>query len=93
MKKGYTYIIMNANRTLMYVGVTNNIERRANEHKSGEGSIFTSKYAIKYLMYYEEFDDIRDAIAREKNLKNWHREWKFNLVKSVNPDLKEIVFY
>jgi putative endonuclease len=57
---------MNANRTLMYVGVTNNIERRANEHKIG-GSIFTTKYAIKYLVYYEEYDDIKDAIAREKS--------------------------
>jgi putative endonuclease len=92
MKRGFTYIVMNANRTLMYVGVTSNIEQRATEHKTGVGSLFRCKYAIKYLVYYEEYD-ISESIKREKNLKNWHREWKLNLIKSINPERAEIIFH
>ena len=58
-------------------------------HKLGKGSVFTTKYKLSLLVYAEEFDNISDAIAREKQLKNWHREWKWNLVKQQNPRLED----
>ncbi|GAB2760418.1 GIY-YIG nuclease family protein [Salinimicrobium soli] len=91
MKKGYTYILSNRSRTVLYVGVTANINRRMAEHKSGKGGVFTRKYSCNILVYYEEFMDIRQAIAREKQLKNWHREWKWNLIKMKNPELIELL--
>jgi len=63
-----------------------------NSHSEGKGSDFTKRYNLTDLLYFEEFDDIREAIAREKQLKNWRREWKFNLIKKVNPDLKDLTF-
>jgi putative endonuclease len=86
----YTYIMSNYGRNVFYVGVTSNIQARVGEHKNGEGGKFTSKYKCHYLMYFEEFDWIRDAIAREKNLKNWKREWKINLIKSKNLEFKDL---
>jgi putative endonuclease len=90
MKKGFIYIISNKKRTTIYVGVTNNLKRRITEHKEGIGSKFSGKYKLTDLLYYEEIPDIRNAICREKQLKNWHREWKINLIKSFNPDLKDL---
>ena len=90
MKKGYVYILTNFNKTTLYTGVTSNLARRMNEHYGAEGSRFTKKYKCKYLVYYEEFERIVDAIAREKQIKNWHREWKMNLIKSVNPEMLDL---
>ena len=90
MKKSYVYILMNRNRTTNYIGVTNDLLRRVIEHKEGLGSIYTQKYNVKELVYYEEFSDINQAIDREKQLKNWHKEWKLNLIKTINPELKEL---
>ena len=59
-------------------------------HTKGEGSLFTSKYKLTNLVYQEEFQYINDAIAREKQLKNWHREWKINLIGKVNPDWNQL---
>ncbi|MCX6181319.1 MAG: GIY-YIG nuclease family protein [Bacteroidetes bacterium] len=90
MKNGYTYLISNYERTVLYIGVTNDIERRMMEHKSGSGSIFSSQYKCKYLMFFEEFQTISDAIEREKQLKNWRKEWKWNLIKENNPELVDL---
>lgn len=90
MSKGYVYIMTNIARTTLYVGVTNNISRRAWEHKQGNGSKFTSKYKLTILLYAEELDSISDAIAREKQLKNWKRSWKWDLIKSLNPKLVDL---
>ncbi len=90
MKQGYVYIMSNFNRTVLYIGVTNDLERRVKEHKSGKGSSFTSKYKCIYLMYYERMQGIENAIKREKQLKNWKKDWKMNLIKEVNPDLKDL---
>jgi putative endonuclease len=57
----------------------------------GEGGVFTAKYKCKYLMYYEEAPIIVEAITREKQLKNWHREWKLNLIKTINPEFKDLM--
>jgi putative endonuclease len=59
------------------------------KHKFGEGSLFTSKYKLTILIYAEEYDNIGDAIAREKQLKNWHKQWKWNPVKQNNPKLED----
>ncbi len=76
--------------TTFYIGVTNDLERRVAEHKSGEGSIFTTKYNLDRLVYYEIISDIKAAIKREKQLKRWHREWKINLIKELNPTLEDL---
>jgi putative endonuclease len=90
MNSYYTYILSNFARTVFYIGVTNNIQIRLLQHRDGQGSAFTSKYRCHYLMYFETFTDINQAIAREKNLKNWHREWKTNLIRKENPDLLDL---
>ncbi len=90
MNKGYTYIISNQLKTVLYIGVTNNLEGRILQHKNEEGCHFSKKYKCKYLLYFEEFEKITDAILLEKNLKRWHRDWKLNLIKSVNPNLEDL---
>jgi putative endonuclease len=89
-KKYFIYIVSNKIRTTFYIGVTNNLERRVYEHKQGLISGFTQKYNLKDLIYFEEYKDINDAINREKQLKNWHRDWKINLIKKVNPQLDDL---
>ncbi len=92
MRVSYVYIITNKNRTTFYIGVTANLLKRITEHKLGIGSKFTRKYKIKDLIYFEEFNDINKSIDREKQLKNWHRKWKINLIKTVNPTLKTLKY-
>ena len=90
MKTSYTYILTNKYRTTFYVGVTSHLRKRIQEHYEGKGSDFTNKYNLKDLIYYEEFTDINQAIAREKQLKNWRKEWKLDLVKKLNPRLETL---
>jgi len=87
MCKGYVYILTNIERTTLYIGVTSIINKRIWDHKKGKGSKFTAKYKLTILLYAEEYDSISDAIAREKQLKNWRRKWKWELIKKSNPDL------
>jgi len=89
-KVGYVYFLSNYNRNLFYIGVTSNLEGRIRRHKKGKGSNFTKKYNLKYLVYYEEFPNIIHAIQREKQLKNWHHDWKVNLIKRLNPSMKDL---
>jgi len=91
----YVYIVTNYERTTFYIGISNSIIRRMIEHKYGLGSVFTKKYKTKYLVYYESYKYINDAIAREKELKGWSRKKKIDLIKRVNPgmeDLSEAMF-
>jgi putative endonuclease len=90
MSRGFVYILSNYTRTTFYVGVTADLPRRLSEHLCGFGSRFAQRYNLKYLVHYEEYASIVDAIAREKQLKSWHRQWKINLIRSVNPDLKDL---
>ena len=92
MKKGYVYIMTNLKRTVLYIGVTSDLKARIGDHKDGIGSAFTVKYKLKELIYFEEFPDINQAITREKQLKNWHRDWKINLIKSMNPDMRDLYY-
>ncbi len=62
------------------------------QHKNGTGSIFAKKYNVVDLLYFEEYTDIQQAIARETQLKNWHRDWKINLIKTLNPDMKDLSY-
>ncbi|MGA9415593.1 MAG: GIY-YIG nuclease family protein [Terriglobales bacterium] len=78
------YILANRSKTL-YVGVTNNLRRRVWEHRFGNGSAFCKQYKIDRLVYYEGFDDVRNAIDREKRIKGWLRIRKIQLIVSVNP--------
>jgi len=82
----------NKNRTTFYIGVTNDIDRRVAEHKEGIGSAFCIKYNLIDLVYYEQILGIEQAIDREKQLKRWHREWKINLIKSINPEMKDLAY-
>jgi putative endonuclease len=89
VKKYYVYIVGSRSGTL-YIGMTNNIERRMREHKSGEFEGFASKYGCDRLVYYECFDDVRKAIDREKQLKGWVRRKKIALIESVNPRWQDL---
>jgi putative endonuclease len=89
MRQYFVYIMTNRSRTL-YTGMTNNLQRRVEEHRSKLVSGFTSKYNIAQLVYCEEFRGVRDAIAREKEIKGWLRSKKIALIESVNPHWDEL---
>ena len=88
-KQYYVYIAKNVSKTL-YTGVTNNLERRMDEHKRKVGSQFASRYNTTRLSYYEVHADIREAIAREKQIKSWRREKKVALIESMNPTWQDL---
>jgi len=90
MRRYHVYILASRKNGTLYVGVTNNVAARAHEHREGRGSVFTKKYAVKSLVYYECFDRIDEAINREKELKKWRREWKIELIESTNPDWSDL---
>ena len=92
MKSSYIYILTNKYRTTFYIGITVNLSKRIEEHYDETASKFTKKYNTKDLIYFEEFSDIEQAIAREKQLKNWRKEWKLNLVKTLNPNLDTLEY-
>ncbi len=89
MKQFYVYIMTNKSKTL-YVGVTNNLQRRVYEHKNKMIKGFTSKYNITKVVYFEVFNDIKSAIKREKQIKGWLREKKVDLIKSMNPEWNDL---
>jgi len=86
----YVYVLTNRTNRVLYVGVTNNLERRIFEHKNKLVEGFTKKYNLNKLVYYEATNDIDGALEREKQLKNWHRNWKINLINSSNPAWKDL---
>src|SRR5438105_15868433 len=86
----FVYIMTNKPNGTLYIGVTDDIVRRAWEHREGLTKGFTKKYGLKRLVYFEEFAYIDDAIAREKLLKTWLRAWKVRLIKGVNPDWRDL---
>ncbi len=88
--KFWVYIVSNKTRSVLYIGVTNNLVRRICEHKSMEFKGFTCKYKCCDLVYFEEFQNVKDAIAREKELKGWLRSKKDALIATINPELKDL---
>ena len=85
MRDFFVYIITNKNRRVLYIGVTNDIERRLREHREKQVPGFSARYNLTRLLYVESFPDAMSAIAREKQLKGWRREKKVRLIKSINP--------
>ena len=90
-KKGYTYILSNKNHTVLYVGVTSNLPKRMDEHRTGKyKTSFTHRYNVTELMYFEEFSSIVDAITREKQLKAGSRQKKIDLINGLYPEWKDL---
>ncbi|MEA3441819.1 MAG: GIY-YIG nuclease family protein [Chloroflexota bacterium] len=89
-KQYCVYIMTNRYNTVLYTGVTNDLQRRVLEHKSGKGSTFTGKYNIKKLVYFEVTNDINAAIAREKQIKAGSRQKKIDLINSMNPEWNDL---
>jgi len=85
----FVYILTNLNRTVLYTGVTNNLQRRVLEHYRHRSNLrsFTGRYHCYYLIYFESFASIQQAIAREKQIKGWRREKKLALIATDNPGL------
>jgi putative endonuclease len=90
MKHGYVYIMSNWNNTVVYVGVTSNLKARAYQHKSKQTKSFSHRYNTKKLVYYEVFEDMYNAISREKEIKGWRREKKDKLIHSMNPGWRDL---
>ena len=76
----------------MYIGMTSTLKQRIFQHKESLIPGFTQKYKVHLLVYFEEYSDIRDAIAREKQLKKWNRAWKIRLIEKMNPLWKDLYF-
>jgi putative endonuclease len=90
MAKFFVYILASRYRGTMYVGVTNDLSRRVGEHKSGAVPGFTKRHKINRLVYCETYASILEARARERVLKRWRREWKFELVEAQNPHWRDL---
>ena len=86
----WVYILASRRDGVLYVGVTADLARRIREHKDGGGSVFARKYNVTRLVHAERFDDIRNAIEREKRLKRWRRDWKLALIECGNPDWRDL---
>jgi putative endonuclease len=90
MRGGFVYIMTNKRNGILYVGVTNDLTRRAYEHHEGLTKGFTKRYGLKRLVYYEQHDDMRNAIQREKTIKHWSRAWKVRTIHKFNPDWADL---
>ncbi len=91
-KKYFVYILASKKNGTLYIGMTITLRNRVVQHKEGLIPGFTQKYKIDMLVYFEEYQDVRDAITREKQMKRWKREWKIELIESVNPEWKDLFY-
>lgn len=92
MKESFVYIITNKKNGTLYIGVTSDLIKRIYEHKNKIFEGFSSKYKLDKLVYFEKFDDIYNAINREKILKTWKRSWKKDLIEKQNPDWLDLYY-
>lgn len=90
IKDGYMYILSNSRRTVLYTGSATDLCFRIWQHKNGEGAVFTRKYNATDLMFYEYHEHIKYAYRREQQIKRWRRDWKWDLIKSMNPEMKDL---
>jgi putative endonuclease len=90
MKQYCVYITTNRENKVLYIGVTSNLPKRIYEHKNKLVEGFTEKYNADKLVYFEQTEDVNSALRREKQLKNWHRDWKINLINSFNPQWRDL---
>ena len=88
--QAFVYMMASARNGTLYIGVTSDIVRRASEHREGLVPVFTQKYKVNRLVYYEEHGDIREAIAAEKRMKKWKRLWKIRLIEKINPEWRDL---
>jgi putative endonuclease len=86
----FTYILCNASHRVLYVGITRDLARRREQHQTGTGGVFTRRYRVNKLVYFEEHPTAPDAIAREKQIKGWTRERKLALIKTTNPEWDDL---
>lgn len=86
----YVYILTNSTNTVLYTGVTNNLQRRTEEHKAGVNDGFSKRYLTHKLVYFEEVAEIKAAIEREKQIKGWMRYKKIRLIESINREWKDL---
>ena len=90
MKQYFVYILASKRNGTLYIGMTNNLLQRIYQHKHKNNDGFTKKYSVNNLVYFEETGDIHTAISREKQLKNWQRKWKLDLIEKFNPDWRDL---
>lgn len=87
---GFVYILASKPNGTLYIGVTSNLAARVHEHREGRGSVFTKRYGVNKLVWYEAHDRIEGAIQRETSLKRWKRSWKLDLVHAMNPNWEDL---
>jgi len=92
MGQYFIYILASKRNGTLYIGVTNNLLERVNQHKNNLVDGFTKKYDVHNLVYYEAYKNIDDAIAREKCMKKWKRKWKLKLIESSNPNWEDLYY-
>ena len=90
MKQYYVYLLASKKEGVLYVGVTSDLIKRAYEHREGAAQGFTRQYFVKKLVYFEIYEDVREAIRREKQMKKWRRAWKVELIEKQNPHWKDL---
>ncbi len=90
MRRYFVYILASKKHGTLYVGVTNDLYRRVQQHTEKQVKGFTEEYAVNTLVYYEETNSIQAALQREKRLKKWNRQWKIELIESTNPEWKDL---
>lgn len=90
MTNFYVYILANRPQGVLYIGLTNELERRLEEHKSKKLKGFTHKYNVDKLVYFEEFETYDEAFTRERRMKKWNRNWKIELIEKDNPGWKDL---
>ena len=89
-KTYYIYILASRRNGTLYTGVTNNLKKRVYEHKIDLNDGFTKRYQVHRLVYFEATNNVKDAIAREKQLKKWRRKWKLELIEAMNPEWRDL---
>ena len=90
MKTAYVYILTNKRNGTLYIGVTENLATRMDQHKAGKGSQFTAKYGTDQLVWFAEFVDKNQAREQERRMKTWKRVWKLNAIETMNPDWNDL---
>jgi len=90
LRQFYVYVTTNASLSTLYIGVTGDLSKRIWQHREAVTPTFTEKYNVNRLIYFEIWDTAEQAIAREKQLKNWRREWKLNLIRECNPGFEDL---
>ncbi len=86
----FVYMLASKQNGTLYIGMTNNLLKRADQHRNRQVEGFTARYGVKRLVYYESFRNVTDAINREKQMKKWNRQWKINLIEKANPQWRDL---